>query len=153
VLDVPFFAGTDHLCGPASLASVMNYWRVPVSVEEVTREVFREDIRGTLPFDLGRFARERGLTAISYTGDPQDLKGQIKGGHPLIVFVNLGNSLFPVGHYLVVVGYSADGKWLFAHSGGRRNQRIALERFLSAWQKMDYWTLLVLPRQERPGAG
>jgi ABC-type bacteriocin/lantibiotic exporter with double-glycine peptidase domain len=151
VLNVPFFPGVGQRCGPASLASVMNYWRVPVTVNEIARDVFNADLRGTLPFDLAHFPQKRGLLATSYFGSPEDLRDHLRQGHPLITFLNLGNSLFPVGHFVVVIGYTEDGKWLIAHSAGERGKRIPYERFVAAWAKMDYWTLLILPRGESSG--
>jgi ABC-type bacteriocin/lantibiotic exporter with double-glycine peptidase domain len=151
LLNVPFFPDIGQRCGPASLASVMNYWRVPVTVNEVAQDVFRADLHGSLPFDLVHFPQKRGLEATSYFGGPEDLRYHLRQGHPLITFVNLGNSLFPVGHFLVVIGYTEDGKWVIAHSGGERAKRIPYERFIASWAKMDYWTLLILPKGDSPG--
>lgn len=148
LLDVPFFPDTTYLCGPASLAAVMNYWQVPVGIDQIAREVSLPGVRGAFPFDLARFPREHGLSSTSYFGGVEDLKSQIRKGHPLIAYLNLGNSLFPVGHFLVVIGYTEDGKWLIAHSGGEKEKPIPAERFLAAWKKMDYWTLLILPKED-----
>jgi ABC-type bacteriocin/lantibiotic exporter with double-glycine peptidase domain len=150
LLEVPFFPDTTRLCGPASLAAVMNYWRVPVGVDQIAKAVYLPDLRGTLPFDLARFPREHGLRAADYFGGLEDLKSQIRKGHPLIAYLNLGSSRFPSGHFLVVIGYTEDGKWLIAHSGGEKEKPIPVDRFLAAWEKMDYWTLLVLPKEGEP---
>jgi ABC-type bacteriocin/lantibiotic exporter with double-glycine peptidase domain len=153
VLNVPFFPGVNQRCGPASLASVMNYWKVPVTVDEVTRDVFNADLRGSLLFDLAHFPRKRGLEATEYFGSPEDLRDNLRRGHPLITFLNFGNSLFPAGHFVVVIGYTEDGNWLIAHSGGERGKRIPYDRFVAAWAKMDYWTLLILPNGGTTGEG
>ena len=51
-LDVPFFPDTTDQCGPASLASVLNYWGKTVSPAELKSDVYLSSLKGTLPMDL-----------------------------------------------------------------------------------------------------
>lgn len=118
-----------------------------MTLDEISEAVFLPELKGSLAFDLARFPREHGLTASTYLGGPEDLKKHIQKGHPLITFLNLGNRFFQVGHFLVVIGYAEEGRWFITHSGGERAKPIPYERFLSAWEKMDYWTLWVRPKE------
>src|SRR5207248_1554681 len=51
----------------------------------------------------------------------------------------------PFGHFLVVVGLDPDDKSVIAYSGKEKNQRIPYERFKHAWEKTNYWSLLIEP--------
>ena len=147
-LSVPFLPAPDRLCGPASLASVLHYWQEKADVpqtplKEIEQAVYLKKIGGAFGMDLARFAREEGFQARFYTGSLSDLLDHLRRDVPLIVFLNLGDPRFPRGHFVVVTGLDAQG--VFAHSGTDRDQHIAHPDFMSAWGKMDHWTLEVLP--------
>jgi len=57
IKDVPFFPQTRYYCGPASLASVMNYYGLSVTEEEIAKEIYITKLSGTLPMDILRYAR------------------------------------------------------------------------------------------------
>ncbi len=50
--NVPYYAQEAYQCGPASLASVLNYWRVGVSPEDIAAEIYSESAKGTLVSSL-----------------------------------------------------------------------------------------------------
>ncbi|MDC4204674.1 MAG: C39 family peptidase [Candidatus Manganitrophus sp.] len=103
-LNVPYFPQQVGLCGPASLTSVLHYWREEISVEEVTRAVYLPELNGALGIDLTHFARKKGMRAESYAGSLPDIKRHLSQGIPLIAFLNLGGRVFPVGHFVVITG-------------------------------------------------
>jgi ABC-type bacteriocin/lantibiotic exporter with double-glycine peptidase domain len=145
IADVPFFPQSKYQCGPAALASVLNYYGCRITPEEIAKAIYREGLKGTLSIDLMLFSREMEFSARGYRGNLADLKDHIARDHPLVVFQDLGNPLLPIRHFSVVIGYDdAEGN-LILHSGKRSNKVISYRRFLKSWAKMDYWTLLVLP--------
>jgi ABC-type bacteriocin/lantibiotic exporter with double-glycine peptidase domain len=143
--DVPFFPQSTFQCGPAALASVLNYYGCPVTPGEIAKAIYSERLRGTLSIDLILFAQRMEFNASPYSGSLADLKGHIGRNHPLIVFQDLGYPLLPIHHFSVVIGYDETRGILILHSGKRRNKTISYERFLRSWAKMDFWTLLILP--------
>lgn len=145
LLDVPFFPQPEGLCGPSSLASVLHFWKNMTSVEAIRDAVYLPQLNGTLGIDLTRFARNEGFLARSFTGSLADLRDGLARGVPLIVFLNLGNRVFPAGHFIVVTGMDEKREEVIAHSGSEANKRIPYRAFLAAWKKTDYWTLQVLP--------
>lgn len=142
---VPFFPDDTDQCGPATLASVLTFWGVPADPQALKEEIYLPRLRGTLPVDLLLAAQARGLQAEIYRGSLDNLKSELKAGHPLVAFLNLGYALFPQGHYVVVTGYDDQRRGVFVHSGLERDVFLPYERFLHSWKKMGQWTLLVLP--------
>lgn len=143
--EVPFFAQEDHYCGPAALASVLNFYGKELSQEEIAESIYLPQVRGTLNLDLLLYARKQGFEAEILNCDLERLKQELSGGHPLIVFLNLGGSFYPIRHYAVVVGYDDTQQVIVIHSGGRKNQLISYKKFQKAWKKTGYWCLLILP--------
>ena len=144
---VPFFPQSKYQCGPAALASVLNYYGCRVTHGEIANAIYRKRLKGTLSIDLILFARRMGFSARAYRGSLNDLKGHISKDRPLIVFQDLGYPFFPIRHFSVVIGYDNAERILILHSGKRINKVISYERFLRSWTELDYWTLLILPNR------
>jgi predicted double-glycine peptidase len=139
--NVPFFPQEEYQCGPASLASVLNYWGVSSVPEEIAGTIYSQSARGTLNVDMVIYAQSRGLEASQYRGTWDDLRKEIDSGFPLIVLVDYGFSVFQSNHFMVIIGYGeAD---VVAHSGKHERKVIPLQDFLKSWEKTNYWTLLV----------
>ncbi|MFQ5735993.1 MAG: C39 family peptidase [Thermodesulfobacteriota bacterium] len=150
--DVPFFPRTGHMCGPAALASVVSYWSGEgADPEEIASDVYVERLKGTLPMDMLIYAREQGFDASYYNGGMDDLKEKVFAGFPLILFLNLGLRSVPVGHYVVVVGYSDPLASVLVHSGLKGEGVMGYAELERAWSKTGHSTLLIRPKAA-PGA-
>ncbi len=143
---VPFFPMEGWMCGPSSLASVLNYHGEEVDPEEIASKVYRQDLRGSLLMDLLLYAKERGFYAVYYSGGLDDLKSKLSKGIPLILFLNLGHELYPVGHYVVATGYSDRAQVVIVHSALEREKVLGYRWLFKRWKKTGFSTLLVLPR-------
>jgi len=147
IKDVPFFPQEENYCGPASLASVLGYWGHNISQEEVAREIYTPQIKGAITVDLVNYAKRKGFDAVSYKGDLEKLKFEIEKGHPVILFLHMGNSIVPRRHYIVVVGYDESMKAVIAYSGREKDILIPYDELLKSWERTGYWTLLILPKE------
>ncbi len=149
---VPFFPQPqgELMCGPAALASVMGYYGDAGSMAAVAREVYHEKLKGTLPIDLFIYAKEKGFKAEYYKGGMEDLKVRLSQSTPLILFLNLGLKAYPVGHYIVAVGYNEILGVVLAHSGLEEAKVYGYGRLLSSWSKTGFATLLVTPKPTPP---
>jgi len=78
-------------------------------------------------------------------GGLESIRKEIRKGRPIIAFLNLGFSAYPIGHYIVVFGYDDVRKIIITHWGNHPNKYISYSRFLKAWEKTGEWVLLVLP--------
>ena len=147
---VPFFAQEAYQCGPAALATVMDYWHKKtgggtwVTPEQIAADIYSPSARGVLGLDLERYARGHGFRTEQYEGGIDDLRKKIDEGVPLIVFVDYGFSLYQVNHFMVVKGYG-EGR-VIVNSGKRENQAISEGALEKAWKKNRYWTLVLRPR-------
>lgn len=141
---VPFLKQKGDWCGPASLASVLNYWGKNVSQEEIAEGIYLSSIHGTLTFDLVRYPTMLGLWASSYKGNSTDLKEKVSRNLPIIVLQKVAPP-FPIYHYLVVIGYDETHKLIIAHSGRREGLLIPYRRFMRSWAEADCWTLVICP--------
>lgn len=139
--NIPFYAQLENQCGPASLAAVLNYYGVEVTPDSIASEIFSQSARGTLNLDMLIYARKKGLNAVQYNGTFEDIKTNIDAGKPLIVLVDFGSFFYSQNHFMVVTGYSDSG--IIVNSGNFRGQFIDKERFINAWERTNYWTLLI----------
>jgi ABC-type bacteriocin/lantibiotic exporter with double-glycine peptidase domain len=142
--NVPFHPQETYQCGPASLAGVLNYWKIPVSPEKIAAEIYSGGAKGTLNIDLVLYAERMGLKANSYEGNLEDVRGNIDSGRPLIVLVDYGFWVYQKNHFMVVVGYDENG--IIANSGREQHQRIAQKDFLKVWERTKFWTLRITPK-------
>jgi hypothetical protein len=143
---VPFFPQDEYMCGPAALASVVGYYGPSEGMEGVAREVYSEKLKGTLPVDLLLYAKAKGFEAKYYKGSMIGLKESLARREPLILFLNLGYSFYPVGHYIVAVGMDQGAGVVFAHSGTEKEQAFTMKELEKSWSKTGYSTLLVRPK-------
>ncbi|MEK6540255.1 MAG: C39 family peptidase [Deltaproteobacteria bacterium] len=146
IRDVPFFPQERYHCGPSSLASVMNFYGISVSEEEVAREIYNPKLSGTLAMDILRYARATGFDASYYKGSMEDVKREIAKGRPVILFLDLGYFFYPVRHYMVAVGYNDEMKYLIAHSGKEQEKAFSYKEIETAWEKTGFGTILILPK-------
>ena len=140
---VPFFPQEPYQCGPASLASVLNFYGYAVTPGEIQREVGLKNVKGTLTIDLVLFALNRGFHVKEYSGGLDDLKRTVSEGYPVIVLVDYGMGFYQLNHFMVVIGYTPEG--VIVHSGRQRAKLIPYKNFLKAWKKVNYWSLLIKP--------
>jgi predicted double-glycine peptidase len=147
--DVPFFSQDDFQCGPAALATIVNYWygRLglgdPVTPESIAKEIYSPTAKGVLGIDLEIYAKRHGFLANQYQGSVLDLRKLIDQKIPPIILVDFGISLFQINHFVVVTGYTPEG--VLANTGRRENGLITERRLDSIWKKTGYWTLVIKP--------
>jgi ABC-type bacteriocin/lantibiotic exporter with double-glycine peptidase domain len=139
--DVPFFPQEEFQCGPAALASVLNYWNADVSPDDVAAEIFSKSARGTLTIDMILHAQKNGFYAEQFRGSLEKVREYVDAGYPLVVLVDYGFWLIQANHFMVVIGYGGDH--VIVHSGKTANKFLQVNKFLTSWEKTGYWTLLI----------
>lgn len=147
--DVPFYRQEDFQCGPAALATVVNYWRArlemgnPVAPESIAQEIYSPTAKGVLGMDLELYGKRHGFSANQYSGSLSDLRKSIDQGIPPIIMVDYGLLSIQLNHFIVITGYTAKG--VLANTGREENQSIGERRLESIWKKTGYWTLVLKP--------
>jgi ABC-type bacteriocin/lantibiotic exporter with double-glycine peptidase domain len=119
--------------------------------DDITRAIYREKLAGTLLPDMLAYARGAGFNAEVYVGSFEDLKQRLRRGTPLILFIDLGLDIYPVGHFIVVTGYSDSEQAVVAHSGLERDMGYGYTELESAWRRTGYSTLLITDAPEFGG--
>lgn len=145
---VPFYPDTGKMCGPAALAGVAAYYGVDATMEDVAETVYHKGLEGALPMDLLIHAKEMGFNAEFYNGGMDDLKDNLSADRPLILFLNLGIKEYPVGHYVVAVGYDEVLGVVLVNSEETREKVMSYGSLERAWARTGYSTLLVTPPAE-----
>jgi hypothetical protein len=145
LIGVPFFPDNTDQCGPATLASVLTFWGAPTDPLALKEDVYLKKLRGSLATDLLLTAQARGFEAELYPADLNDIKSELKAGHPVVTLLNLGYFLFPIGHYVVVTGYDDARRGLYLHSGLQRDVFWPYTKFLRSWEKAGRSILSVVP--------
>lgn len=148
---VKFIEQEDNFCGPATLAMAMEHAGKPVSVEDLASQVFTPGKEGTMQQDMLGGARRQGMLAVQIQGLPSLLK-EIQAGHPVIVFLNLGLSWYPIYHYALVTGYDLGDPAIVMHSGSTPSKVWNMKKFERSWRLGQYWGLVVLPVTELSAA-
>lgn len=143
---VPRFKQERYRCGPAALASVLNYYGKNINADDVAKKVFQERLKGSLAVDMLIYAKEAGFNARYYKSGIADLKENITAERPLILFLNLGIRAFPRGHYIVAVGYDDNLGAVLAYTGSGRLDALKYKTLMRAWEKTGFSAMLITPK-------
>ncbi|MDX1491095.1 MAG: PA2778 family cysteine peptidase [Pseudohongiellaceae bacterium] len=152
VLDVPFNPQQDYQCGPAAIATVLQFSGVQTSTHEMIDAVYVPARQGSLQVEM--LAAPRQYDRLSYVIQPslEVLLAQIDAGKPVLVMQNLGISTFPQWHYAVAIGYDLNEKEIILHSGLIEQYRLKLSTFERTWARADHWGVVLLTPGELPVA-
>ena len=146
----PFFPQTQHQCGPAALATVLQAHGVQTTPEKLSSQVYIPDRKGSLQIEMTVAARRHGM--LPYQLKPQllDVLTEVSAGNPVLVLQNLAFSWYPEWHYAVVIGYNTETDDIILRSGTTRRWVTPFEVFERTWQRANYWALALVPVGEIP---
>jgi hypothetical protein len=145
LLDVPFVAQTEALCGGASVAMVQRYWGArQVSAADFASLVDpRQD--GIPAARLADAVQRQGWQAFALTGTPDLIRHHVESGRPIIALLQVGPNQ---RHYVVVVSWGAD-RVLYHDPASLPFRTISPARFDRLWAPTSRWMLLLLPPQQQ----
>lgn len=148
--DTPFYPQTQYQCGPAALATVLQYHGVEIIPEQLSGQVYIPERKGSLQLEMTAAARQQGM--LPYILEPRllDLFAEIDAGNPVLVLQNLGLEWLPQWHYAVVIGYDFEKQEIILRSGTSRRWITPVEVFERTWQRADFWALVIVPVGDMP---
>lgn len=148
--EVPFHPQEENHCGPAALATVLDWHGAAVSPVELGEWLYIPARSGTLQAEMLAEARHRGFPAWAVTHRPELLREELDAGRPVVVLKNLGLGWYPVWHYAVVIGYDPEQQTVILRSGTEERRELAAHRFARFWGRSDYWALVMTEPGEVP---
>lgn len=152
LVDTPFFAQTEHHCGPAALATVLAAQGLDATPEALAPWVYVPGREGSLQAEMLAAARRFDRVPVRLGSDPQALIGALERGHPVLVLQNLGLRRWPRWHYAVVIGYDPRERAFILRSGTTRREVLAERRFVASWERADRWAVVLAEPDAIPTA-
>lgn len=149
---VPFYPQDALQCGPAALATVLDWSGVHATPAELEPLLFVPARKGTLQPEIKAQARRAGRIPYEIPDTPDALVAELAAGHPVLVLQNNGLSWAPAWHYAVVVGMDPANETVRLRSGEHEDYDLAFDTFLRTWRRAGYWGLAVLPPSEMPAS-
>jgi tetratricopeptide (TPR) repeat protein len=147
---VAFFPQQRYQCGPAALATVLNWSGVVITPERLVPEVYLPQRHGSLQVELTAATRRHQRLPYVLAPDLQAVLEEVHDGHPVLVLLNLGLSWYPVWHYAVVVGFDLQHDRIIMRSGAVRREVVTLELFERTWRRSKRWAMVAMPPAELP---
>jgi len=141
ILDVPFVAQTELLCGGAAAAMVMRYWGERGIDAEAFQPLVDARAGGIRTDALATALRMRNWNAIEVQGSAEALARELSQGRPVISLLEDRPGAY---HYVVVVAENGDG--VVFHDPARAPFRVAsASDFDKRWSASGRWMLVVTP--------
>lgn len=148
--EVPFFPQTAYQCGPAALATVMQYRGVNVLPDDLVDQVYIPKKKGSLQIEMVAAVRKQGLLAYPVEPNLMALLNQVAAGHPVLVMQNLGYNWLPYWHYAVVIGFDVEKNELVLRSGETERWKTPFATFERTWARSEYWGMVIVPPDVLP---
>ena len=124
---------SDHDCGAAAPAAVLDYWGKPTTPEQVVAAERKQGKRFSAS-EIEQHARRAGLSSFVFYGNLGDLLYEVRRGRPVIVGV--GKPVADdkaIAHYEVVIGYEPKQKRLLLLDPARGFTTNSYEGFAKEW--------------------
>ena len=146
----PFYPQTEHQCGPAALATVLQAHHVDATPETLSSQLYIPERKGSLQIEMAVTARRYGMLPYPLSPALSDLLIEVAAGNPVLVLQNLGFDWWPQWHYAVVIGYDIANYELILRSGTTKHWQTTFEAFENTWKRADNWALVIVPAGKIP---
>ncbi len=144
VLDVPYIAQSEALCGGAAAAMVMRYWGAIGVYAESFAELVDREAGGIRASALVESLRLKAWDAHAFSGTADTVAAHLAQGRPVVALIEDRPGRH---HYVVLVAWWS-GRVLL-HDPARAPFRVlSATEFTRAWTAAGSWALLLLPGAE-----
>lgn len=150
--EVPFHPQEAYQCGPAALATVLEYAGNKRSPAALTSEVYLPERQGSLQPELLAATRRAGLLPYVLEAKWEAVFSELAAGHPVLVLQDIGLPLLPQWHYAVVVGYQRTERRVILRSGTEPRQTMSFAEFDRRWRKSGRWAFVAMAPDRLPAS-
>ncbi len=150
IRDAPYFAQTEHHCGPAALAMALNSAGATTSPEQLTALVYLPGRKGSLQVEMLAAARRHGMVAYQLEPRISDVLQEVAAGTPVISLENYGVPYYPIWHYSVSIGFDLERAQIIRHSGALKRNATPLSVFEYFWRQEGRWAMVATPPERVP---
>lgn len=140
----PFFPQTEHLCGPAALATALVHAGIATTPDALAPGMYLPAREGTLQVEMLAAARRRGAMAVITPPRMATLFEEVAAGQVVVVLQNLGVAIAPRWHYAVLVGYDLAAGEVVLRSGTTRRELMNFALFERSWARGEHWAFVAL---------
>ena len=151
--DVPFFPQERYQCGPASLATLLDYSGLSVTPDELVPMVYVPERQGSFQVEMLAATRRHQRLAYIIEPDLEALLRTLAGGQPVLVLQNLLLERYPQWHFAVAVGYDLSRREIILRSGLIERYTVRMSVFERTWRRGDQWAMVALKPGELPAHG
>lgn len=141
---VPVIKQDDYHCGPATLAMVMQYHGGSQTPEEMARDLFHRNLKGSFFPEMKARARSEGMMVLEVS-DLRKAFEEVRAGNPVIILQNNGISFFPRWHFAVLTGMNFDGPDVYLNDGDDKVNRTDMRLFERSFILGGRRSLVILP--------
>lgn len=153
LVDVPFFPQEQYQCGPASLATLLDYSGLSVTPDELVPMVYVPERQGSFQVEMLAATRRHERLAYVIEPDLETLLRTLAGGQPVLVLQNLLLERYPQWHFAVAVGYDLPRKEIILRSGLIERYTVRMSVFERTWRRGEQWAMVTLKPGELPAHG
>ncbi|MCK5661953.1 MAG: PA2778 family cysteine peptidase [Thiotrichaceae bacterium] len=146
----PFYPQRKYQCGPAALATVINFHEALTTPDLLIPQVYIPELNGTLQIEMLAASRRLNRLAIEQDGQLTSILKEVANGNPVLVMQNLGFERYPFWHYAVVIGYDLDQREIILRSGEIKRLVRPFTVFERTWQRSKFWSVIVVPAGVMP---
>lgn len=144
---VPRIKQLHNYCGPAALASVLQFEGEKSTQEDVGKCVYDPVGCATNGADMLLYARDKGYASYSWNSSIADAKKKIAEGVPVVVLQE-NSTRDTSGHFRVLTGYDdAKGKF-YLMDPYYDPQEMSYTDCEKLWRPMGYWAMIVVPKDK-----
>ncbi|MEO5761748.1 MAG: cysteine peptidase family C39 domain-containing protein [Vicinamibacteria bacterium] len=145
IVDVPFLAQTEDLCGGAAAAMVLRYWGEADVQSEDFAALVDHGKGGIVAADLIRALSARGFEPRAIRAESADVSHEIASGRPVIALIDAGGES---RHYVVIVAW-ASGRVLFHDPAVGPFRLLPEAEFHRLWKVTDGFAIVLTPGASR----
>lgn len=150
VQGVPFFAQEEYQCGPAALATMLQFTGSKITPAELTDKVYVPGRKGSFAVEMVAAARQQGSLVYPVAPQLDAVLTSLAQGYPVLVLQNNGLSFYPVWHFAVVVAADRAQEKIWLRSGKTERLEMSFSVFERTWARSDYWAVLMLDPAKIP---